>query len=76
MKSKDFTNKNPLKEDLNEKEDENKKNKNYMLSVISQNIEKDNLNLNNPELFYSEVFMKFMESNIIKIWIYYLMENI
>ena len=67
MKSKDFKNKNPLKEDLNEKEDENKKNKNYMLSVISQNIEKDNLNLNNPELFYSEVFMKFMDRKMTKI---------
>ena len=67
MKSKDFTNKNTLKEDLNEKEDENKKNKNYMLSVISQNIEKDNLNLNNPELFYSEVFMKFMDRKMTKI---------
>ena len=49
-------------------EDENKTKKNKrMLSVISENIEKNKMNLNNPELFYSEVFMKFMDRKMTKI---------
>jgi hypothetical protein len=66
IKTNDSSNNNTLKIDLNDKGEENKtKNKNYMLSVISQNIEKDNLNLNNPELFYSGIFMKFMDKKMI-----------
>ena len=68
IKTNDSSNNNTLKIDLNDKGEENKtKNKNYMLSVISQNIEKNNLNLNNPELFYSEIFMKFMDRKMTKI---------
>ena len=42
-------------------DDDKKRNKKDILSVISQKIEKDNMNLNNPDLFYSEVFMKFLD---------------
>ena len=65
IKSKDFmSNKTLVKVD----EDENKTKKNKrMLSVISENIEKNKMNLNNPELFYSEVFMKFMDRKMTKI---------
>ena len=42
-------------------DDDKKRSKKDILSVISQKIEKDNLNLNNPDLFYSEVFMKFLD---------------
>ena len=43
----------------------NNRNNDDILSVISQNIEKDNMNLNNPELFYSGIFMKFMDKKMI-----------
>ena len=47
-------------------DDEKKKigNKKDILTVISQKIEKDNMNLNNPDLFYSSVFMKFMDKKL------------
>ena len=35
-------------------------NKNNILDVIGHNIEKNVMNLNNPEQFYSEFFLKFM----------------
>ena len=41
-------------------------NKKDILTVISQKIENDNMNLNNPELFYSSIFMKFMDKKLIE----------
>lgn len=37
-----------------------------LLNLISQNIEKNSLNLNNPELFYSEYFQKLVNQNNLK----------
>ena len=53
-----------LNRELNSKEDNNS-NKN-ILSLISQKIEINNMNLNNPDLFYSQIFMKFMDKEIPK----------
>ena len=53
-----------LNRELNSKED-NKSNKD-ILSLISQKIEINNMNLNNPDLFYSQIFMKFMDEEIPK----------
>ena len=47
----------------NDKKNDNE-NKDDILSVISQNIENDNMNLNNPDLFYSGIFMKFMDKKM------------
>ena len=47
--------------DIDKKRFSNKKD---ILTVISQKIEKDNMNLNNPDLFYSSVFMKFMDKKL------------
>ena len=55
--------KNNLKFDKLFEEEEKKKNNNKkdMLDVISHNIEKNVMNLNNPDQFYSEFFLKFMD---------------
>ena len=48
-----------MNRELNDKE-VNNSNKD-ILSLISQRMEINNMNLNNPDLFYSHVFMKFMD---------------
>ena len=55
--------KNNLKFDKLFEDEEKKKNNNKkdMLDVISHNIEKNVMNLNNPDQFYSEFFLKFMD---------------
>ncbi len=45
------------------KKNENKKD---ILNIIIQNIEKGNMNLNNPDLFSSEIFTKFMNDDMSK----------
>ena len=49
---------------LNSNNKEDDSSKNNLLSIISQKIEINNMNLNNPELFYSQIFMKFMDDEI------------
>ena len=57
VSNKDLSNRKLLK-------DEKDENKDDILSLISQNIEQDNMNLNNPNLFYSGIFMKFMDDKV------------
>ena len=57
--SNDLSNRGLL--DVGNDKKNNNRNNDDILSVISQNIEKDNMNLNNPELFYSGIFIKFMD---------------
>ena len=53
---------------LNDSEEKGKNgNKKDILRVITKKIENDNLNLNNPGQFYSQVFMKFMDRKLTKI---------
>ena len=52
-----------LSEEENKKKNENKKD---ILNIINQNIEKGNMNLNNPDLFFSEIFTKFMNDDMPK----------
>ena len=47
-----------------------KKGKKNLLNVINQNIERNYINLNDPNLFYSEFFQKIIERNKIKDDIY------
>ena len=49
---------------------EKKNKKNNLLNVIDQNIERNYINLNDPNLFYSEFFQKIIENNKIKDDIY------
>jgi len=46
---------------LGVEEEKKKGNKKDILDVISHNIEKNVMNLNNPDQFYSEFFLKFMD---------------